>query len=90
MTQNRSLAPIKRLARYRYALYGVAPSEVFWEVQGDVYRRVVATSDWDWRNTPFRGIRQHPWSDVLAFARGHQTRVRFAQTASTWSDSTPW
>lgn len=87
-TQAGNLVPLARLERYRRALYGVEPSEVFWELPAEKFRRLMKTSVWTWDDTPFRGVRRLPISDLGAFVVGRRTRKRLCD-ASTRADQPP-
>lgn len=81
-SQQTALSSLARLARYRRALYGIAHSEVFWEMPAQSYRDIMDYGAWDWKDTPFRGIRPRPFSDLLAFLRGRRARRRLRQLAA--------
>lgn len=85
-TQVRNLEPLARLARYRKALYGLDPIEVFWELSPSAYRKVIRENSWTWEESPFRGIRSTPFSDPLAFLVGRRTRLRLRKAGET----VPW
>lgn len=78
-SQQAALTPLARLARYRRALYGIAHSEVFWEMPAQSYQDIMDYGAWSWEDAPFRGIRPRPFSDPLAFLRGRRTRHRLRQ-----------
>lgn len=80
-TQQAALRPIQRSAGYRATLYGRRAIEVFWEMSGEAYRRVMASGTWGWRTTPFRGFRPRPFGDLLAYFRGWQARQRLRRRA---------
>lgn len=74
-TQRLSVAPLARLARYRARLYGLGAAEVFWQLPGDVYARVMALGDWRGGRCPFRAVRPRPFADPLSALVGLQARL---------------
>ncbi|MFN2468028.1 MAG: PIG-L deacetylase family protein [Gaiellaceae bacterium] len=82
-TQRESLEPVARLARYRARLYGAEAVEVFWELPGAAYARLIRAGDWRRRRTPFRGVHRHPFGDPLAALVGlrHRRALRGASAA---------
>ncbi|MDQ4077652.1 MAG: PIG-L family deacetylase [Chloroflexota bacterium] len=80
-TQVGALKPLERLSSYRAALYGLADSEVFWELSAPAYRRVIQEGKWTWYTTPFRGLRARPFSDPLACMAGWQMRAQLRALA---------
>lgn len=74
-TQGRAVAPLARLARYRSRLYGLDAAEVFWQLPGDVYGRVMALGDWRGGPSPFRGVRVRPFTDPLSAFVGFRDRL---------------
>ena len=80
-TQAGNLEPLARLERYRTALYGLGPIEVFWELTPSVYHEVIRQGAWSWDDSPFRGIRPAPFSDPLAFLIGRRARMRLREKA---------
>ena len=74
-TQQRTLAALHRLARYRSALYGYTAVEVFWEMPGKAYRRLMAERRLT-EHAPYRGIGGRPLADPLAFLVGLADRLR--------------
>lgn len=78
-SQAHALRPLRRLARYRLAVYGSATIEVFWEMTAARYRRLMRACPWTWDTSPFRGIRPWPLTDPLSFAVGWRTRRRLAR-----------
>ena len=86
-TQDGALAPLRRLARYRAALYDLPAAEVFWELPAASYARVVAAGDWRRSRCPFRGVRERPLTDPLTALDGHKART--ALRALARHDSMP-
>jgi LmbE family N-acetylglucosaminyl deacetylase len=74
-TQAQTLSQAARLARYRAAHYHRRSVEVFWEMSGAAYKRVIAYGRWGWEESPFRGLRSRPLCDPLAFLAGRRTRL---------------
>jgi LmbE family N-acetylglucosaminyl deacetylase len=81
-TQRLTVAPYERLARYRARLYGLAAAEVFWQLPGDAYARVMALGDWRGGRSPFRGVRWRPFTDPLAALVGLRDRLALRRAAS--------
>lgn len=81
VTQQGALRPGRRASRYRAALYGKREVEPFWEMPGRAYRAVMKRGTWDWRTTPFRGIRPRPLSDLLPFLCGREARLELRKIA---------
>ncbi len=84
-TQAGNLAPLVRLERYRTALFGVEPSEVFWELSAAQFRKLITENTWTWETTPFRGVRRSPVSDLAAFMVGGRTRRRLLEASMSTS-----
>jgi LmbE family N-acetylglucosaminyl deacetylase len=80
-TQALTVAPFARLARYRARLYGLAAAEVFWQLRGDVYARVMALGDWRGGPSPYRGVRGRPFTDPLPALVGLRHRVALRRAA---------
>ncbi|MCA1554869.1 MAG: hypothetical protein LC737_10860, partial [Chloroflexi bacterium] len=80
-SQRVALLPVKRLRRYWARYFRVAASaEVFWQMSPRAYQVLMKQGDWlgtqVWTRalTPFRSLRARPFSDPLAFWRGHGER----------------
>lgn len=76
-SQQGAIRPIRRLHRYNRWLYG-PPGEVelFWELPAPAYIRLMAAADWPDNRSPFRGIRERPFTDLLPFLIGLPERRR--------------
>jgi LmbE family N-acetylglucosaminyl deacetylase len=85
-SQQGAFGPLRRLAHYRAAGYRRAAVELFWDLPGDAYRRLIAFSDWGWQTTPFRGVYPRPFSDPLAFLQGWRMRRRLLAAAQVGCD----
>jgi LmbE family N-acetylglucosaminyl deacetylase len=75
-TQAGALIPLRRMAAYRAARFGV-PAEVFWNLSGRAWREVHEHG----ATASFRGIRVRPFTDPLSWQRGWSERRRVAQVA---------
>jgi LmbE family N-acetylglucosaminyl deacetylase len=80
-TQRLTAAPFARLARYRARLYGLDGAEVFWQLPGDVYARVMALGDWRGGRSPFRAVRWRPFTDPLSALVGLRERLALRRSA---------
>jgi LmbE family N-acetylglucosaminyl deacetylase len=80
-TQRLTLAPYERLARYRARVYGLDAAEVFWQLPGDVYRRLMAVGDWRGGRSPFRAVRWRPFTDPLCALAGLRHRMALRRAA---------
>jgi hypothetical protein len=80
-TQHWVVAPFARLARYRARLYGLDAAEVFWQLPGDVYARVMTLGDWRGGRSPYRGVRGRPFTDPLSALVGLRHRLELRRAA---------
>lgn len=80
-TQELACAPLARLARYSARLYGLGAAEVFWELPGDAFARVIAVGDWRGGPSPFRGVRGRPFTDPLSAVVGLRARLTLRRAA---------
>ena len=80
-TQRVALAPLARRARYHARLHGVPAAEVFWELSGDQYARVMAAGDWRGGRSAFRGVRGRPFTDPLSDLAGLRRRLMLRRAA---------
>jgi LmbE family N-acetylglucosaminyl deacetylase len=80
-TQRLTATPFERLARYRARLYGLDAAEVFWQLRGDDYARLMALGDWRGGRSPFRGVRWRPLTDPLSALVGLGDRLALRRAA---------
>jgi LmbE family N-acetylglucosaminyl deacetylase len=85
-SQRVALSAVTRLRHYRAHYYRVAAgAEVFWEMSPSEYQVLMKNGDWlgeqDWTPnlTPFRNLRERPFTDPIAFWRGGRTRRRLKE-----------
>lgn len=83
-TQRLALSPFKRRARYHARLYGVPAAELFWELRGERYARVMAAGDWRGGRCAFRGVRGRPFTDPLSDLVGFRRRLVLRRAAGAW------
>ncbi len=82
-TQVGSIARCLRMKGYAAALHGERGSaEVFWELDAAAYVRVVGEPS-QGGPTPFRGVRQRPFTDPLAYLQGLDARRTLRDRVST-------
>ena len=79
-TQRLALAPLARRARYHARLHGVS-AEVFWELSGDRFARVMVAGDWRGGRPPFRGVRGRPFTGPLSDLAGLRRRLMLRRAA---------
>lgn len=81
-SQQGAIFALERIARYRAAYYRRAAVEVFWELDGAAFARMMQAGDRRGNSaSPFRGIRPRPFSDPLAALSGYKIRRRLKQSA---------
>jgi len=81
-TQAQSIERCLRMKRYAAALYGERQSvEGFWQLDAPAYARVVRGFDGG-PGGPFRGVRQRPFTDPLAYLRGLEARRALRRRAA--------
>jgi LmbE family N-acetylglucosaminyl deacetylase len=80
-SQALTLRRVARLRTYHARFYRVGQSaELFCELSPRAYRAFIARGDWlgpgDWsaRNTPYRSLRDRPFTDPLAYWQGRRAR----------------
>lgn len=79
VTQAASTARAARLRRYAAAFYRCGrAAETFWELPASAYRALHASGAA--KDGPWRGLRERPWSDPLAYLRGALERGRLAKS----------
>ena len=83
-SQANTLATAGRIGRYLARQYRLPAVELFWEMPGDVYTRVIDGAGSQGRNS-FRGIRRVPISDPLAWIIGGRARERLRSRAESLS-----
>ena len=81
-TQADTLATAGRIGRYLARQYRLPAVELFWEMPGDAYARVIDGAGSQGRS-PFRGIRRVPIGDPLAWIIGGRARARLRKRAAT-------
>lgn len=81
-SQQGTIFALERIARYRAAYYRRTAVEVFWELNGAAFARMMQAGDWRGNAaSPFRGIRPRPFSDPLAALTGYKIRRFLKQSA---------
>jgi LmbE family N-acetylglucosaminyl deacetylase len=80
-TQRAAAVACVRMQRYRARMYGLDATEIFWQLPGDAYARVTALGDWRGGESPFRGIRERPFTDPLSALVGLRRRHELARAA---------
>ncbi|MGH7551762.1 MAG: PIG-L deacetylase family protein, partial [Longimicrobiales bacterium] len=78
-TQRATILILGRLARYRAHRFGHTNVEVFWEMGGASYRRLMAGNT---NGAVFRGIRARPFLDPLCWLLGRSERGRLLRVAT--------
>jgi LmbE family N-acetylglucosaminyl deacetylase len=80
VTQTASTARAARLRRYAAGLYGCERAgETFWELTAAAYRRLHSSGAFA-TDGPWRGLRERPWTDPLAYLRGSLERGHLAKS----------
>jgi LmbE family N-acetylglucosaminyl deacetylase len=80
-TQLASTLRTLRMRRYAAAIHGCSgQAEEFRELSAPEYRRLHEAPPEQWR-TRFRSLRQHPWTDPLAYLTGRRQRARLRSLA---------
>lgn len=86
-SQGGALDPLERARHYREALYGTGEGEPFWEMSAAAYRTVTALGPRSDQDSPFRGFRPRPFSDVRSYLQGGRLRRRLRQAAQRSEES---
>jgi LmbE family N-acetylglucosaminyl deacetylase len=87
-TQSASTARAARLRRYAGALYRCGrAAETFWEIPAAAYRELHSSGADAAR--AWRGLRERPWTDPLAYVQGALDRGHLAKTIDGASDRSP-
>jgi LmbE family N-acetylglucosaminyl deacetylase len=88
-SQTHVLRSVVRLRSYRARAYQTRRgAEGFWELSPQGYRALLSAGDWlgpgEWssRCTPFRSVRDRPFTDPLAFWHGRAARLRLKAAVS--------
>jgi LmbE family N-acetylglucosaminyl deacetylase len=81
VTQAASTARAARVRRYAAALYGCERAgETFWELPAAAYRAMHSFPGASAAEGPWRGLRERPWTDPLAYLRGARERQHLARS----------
>ena len=80
-TQRLARVPFERRARYHARFYAVPAAELFWELNGLAYGRVIEAGDWRGGGCSFRGVRGRPFTDPLSALAGLGERLALRRAA---------
>ncbi len=70
-----ALHPLERIDHYRSNLLNLKHTEVFWQMSGDSFFKIMEFGIYRWNGkSPFRGIRPRPFTDPLASMVGSRER----------------
>lgn len=79
-TQRGAIFSLKRMSRYRAAFYRRPAVEIFRQLSGSAYRRMMKTGDWQTiANCPYTGVLPRPFLDFKTYFIGRSERKKLAE-----------